>query len=71
MPLVGTTRMFSTPEHRTEAKSVDLAVAWVLYNVKYNSALRYLRLRWRKNGKKEGRIFQEEWEDICFKCTAR
>ena len=33
-----TTRKSSTPEDRTEAQSVDLAVAWVLYNIKYNSA---------------------------------
>ena len=34
---VGTTRMSGTPKDRTEAQSVDLAVAWVLYNIKYNS----------------------------------
>jgi len=37
MTFVVTTRMASTPKDRTEAQSLDLAVAWVLYNITYNS----------------------------------
>jgi len=38
MTFVVTTRMSSTPKDTTEAQSLDLAVAWVLHNIKYNWA---------------------------------